>query len=79
MQAAYRRHDISDKDWELLEPNLSGREGIRGVTARDKRNFLTRVFGSSEQRGALWRDLPPAYGDWKNTYRRSCRWRDSGV
>ena len=26
-----------------------------------------------------WRDLPPSYGDWKNTHRRFCRWRDKGV
>jgi hypothetical protein len=25
-----------------------------------------------------WRDLPPDYGDWKNTHRRFCRWRDKG-
>ena len=24
-------------------------------------------------------DLPPDYGDWKNTHRRFCRWRDRGV
>ena len=24
------------------------------------------------------RDLPPGYGDWKNTHRRFCRWRDKG-
>jgi transposase len=29
--------------------------------------------------GALGRDLPPDYGDWKNTYRRFCRWRDRGL
>lgn len=29
--------------------------------------------------GAPWRDLPPDYGDWKNTHRRFCRWRDAGV
>ncbi|MBR1601833.1 MAG: IS5 family transposase [Synergistaceae bacterium] len=29
--------------------------------------------------GAPWRDLPPDYGDWKNTNRRFCRWRDRGV
>ncbi|MBL1264159.1 transposase [Methylomicrobium sp. RS1] len=29
--------------------------------------------------GAPWRDLPPDYGDWKNTHRRFCRWRDCGV
>ncbi len=29
--------------------------------------------------GAPWRDLPPDYGDWKNTHRRFCRWRDKGI
>ena len=23
--------------------------------------------------------MPPDYGDWKNTHRRFCRWRDRGV
>jgi hypothetical protein len=26
----------------------------------------------------VWRDLPPRYGDWNNTHRRFCRWRDAG-
>ncbi len=29
--------------------------------------------------GFPWRDLPPDYGDWKNTHRRFSRWRDRGV
>ena len=33
--------------------------------------------------GAPWRDLPPDYGDWKNTHRpprlRPGSWRDRGV
>ena len=78
MEAAHLRHDISDKVWELLEPHLPGREGTRGVTARDNRNFLNAVFWILRT-GAPWRDLPPDYGDWKNTHRRFCRWRDSGV
>ncbi len=27
MTQTHRRHDISDKVWELLEPHLPGREG----------------------------------------------------
>jgi len=23
--------------------------------------------------------LPPDYGDWKNTHRRFCRWREKGI
>ena len=29
--------------------------------------------------GAPWRDLPLEFGDWKNTNRRFCRWRDRGI
>ena len=69
MQTAHRRHDISDKVWEFLEPHLPGREAIRGVTARDNRNFRNAVFWILRT-GAPWRDLLPDYGDWKNTHRR---------
>ena len=44
MQAAHHRHDISDKAWGILEPHLPGREGVRGVTARDNRLFINAVF-----------------------------------
>ena len=69
MQPAHRRHDISDKVWALLEPHLSGRKGTRGVTARDNRLFINAVFWILRT-GAPWKDLPPDYGDWKNTHRR---------
>ncbi len=78
MEEAHRRHDISDELWELMEPHLPGREGTRGVTAKDNRLFINAVFWILRT-GAPWRDLPPDYGDWKNTHRRFCRWRDKGV
>ena len=45
MQAAHRRHDITERVCVLLKPHLPGRVGTRGVTARDKRLFLNAVFG----------------------------------
>jgi transposase len=77
-QPAHRRHDISDTVWSLLEPHLPGRAGAWGGKARDNRLFINAVFWILRT-GAPWRDLPPDYGDWKNTHRRFCRWRDSGV
>lgn len=41
---AYRRHDISDRVWQLLEPHLPGREGAWGGKARDNRLFINAVF-----------------------------------
>ena len=73
-----RRHDISDRMWELLEPHLPGRRGAWGRVAQDNRRFINAVIWILRT-GAPWRDLPPEYGDWKNTHRRFCRWRDKGI
>ena len=78
MAEDYRRHDISDRVWELLEPNLPGRQGSSGRNARDNRQFINAVIWILRT-GAPWRDLPPEYGDWKNTNRRFCRWRDKEI
>ena len=69
MQNTYHRHDISDETWELLENHLPGRKGTWGGNARDNRQFINAVFWILRT-GAPWRDLPPDYGDWKNTHRR---------
>ena len=61
-----------------MAPHLPGREGRRGGIARDNRLFINAVFWILRT-GAPWRDLPPDYGDWKNTHRRFCWWRDRGV
>jgi len=78
MEPAHRRHDISDETWQLLELHLPGRKGTWGGNARDNRQFINAIFWILRT-GAPWRDLPPDYGDWKNTHRRFCRWRDRGV
>ena len=78
MTAAHRRHDIADQVWERLSPLLPGDGGKRGRPAKDNRLFLNAVFWILRT-GAPWRDLPPDYGDWKNTHRRFCRWWDRGV
>jgi transposase len=78
MSASHRRHDISDEVWQILEPKLLGRSGGWGKVANDNRLFINAVFWILRT-GSPWRDLPPDYGDWKNTHRRFCRWRDKGI
>jgi transposase len=70
--------DISDEARDVLEPNLPGRKGTWSGNARDDRQFINGVFWILRT-GAPWMDLPPEYGNWKNTHRRFCRWRDKGV
>lgn len=76
--AAFHRHDITDAMWEKLAPHLPGQAGQWGGIAHDNRRFINAVFWILRT-GAPWRDMPPDYGDWKNTHRRFCRWRDKGL
>ena len=78
MTESARRHDVSDAVWVQLEPHLPGQSGQWGGIARDNRQFINAVFWILRT-GAPWRDLPTSYGDWKNTHRRFCRWRDNGI
>ena len=41
---AHRRHDISDRVWEILEPLLPGGKGKTGRPAQDNRRFINAVF-----------------------------------
>ena len=78
MSQAHRRHDISDKVWNLLEPHLLGRKGTWGGNAKDNRQFINAVFWILRT-GSPWRDLPPDYGNWNTIHRRFIRWRDKRV
>ncbi|RYD69547.1 MAG: IS5 family transposase [Verrucomicrobiaceae bacterium] len=77
MSENYHRHDLPDRVWDVLEPLLPGRAGSWGGVAQDNRLFVNAVMWILRT-GSPWRDLPGDYGDWKNTHRRFCRWRDKG-
>ncbi len=74
----YHRHDLTDEQWAVLEPHLPGSSGKVGRPAVDNRRFINALQWIFRT-GAPWRDLPPDYGDWKNTHRRFSRWWDRGV
>ena len=78
MNQTIQRHDLSDKAWSVIEPHTIGNKGSWGGNAHDTRLFINAVFWILRT-GAPWRDLPPSYGDWKNTHRRFCRWRDKRI
>ena len=78
MENMQQRHDISDELWSKLEPLVPGQKGTWGGVAKNNRQFINGVFWILRT-GAPWRDLPSVYGDWKNTHRRFCRWRDKNV
>ena len=74
----YRRHDITDKVWELLSPHLPGQLHQSDGTAEDNRNFVNAVCWHLRT-GSPWRDLPPSYGKWNSQAKRLRRWVKNGT
>ncbi|GAA4361284.1 hypothetical protein GCM10023185_28240 [Hymenobacter saemangeumensis] len=73
-----RRHELSDREWHLIEPHTLGQPGTRGGTGRDNRLFVTAVFYRTRT-GIPWRDLPARFGQWNTIARRFRRWALAGV
>ena len=59
-------------------PELPGKAGDPGVTARDNRLFVEAVLWIART-GAPWRDLPEEFGNWYTVYTRFWRWAKKGV
>ena len=72
------RGDLTNKQWERLEPLLPPQKPRTGRPSQDHRtviNGILWVLGT----GAPWRDLPERYGKWTTVYSRFQRWRKAGV
>jgi len=74
----HHRHAIRDEDWDRIKDLLPGREGLRGVTAKDNRLFLDAVLWIAKT-GAPWRDLPDRFGNGNSIWRRFDRWARKGL
>ena len=74
----YHRFEISDAEWELLEPHLTGKPGQHGGIAKDNRKFINAVVWILKT-GSPWRDLPPDYGKWGTVHQRFIRWQRRGM
>ena len=74
----YRRFDISDAEWELIKPHLTGRPGQRGGITKDNRNFINAVVWILTT-GSPWRYLPPNYGKSGTVHQKFIRWQRKGM
>ncbi len=74
MTEAHHRRDLPDRTMVPTGTLSAGMPGALGAA-------WPGTTGVSSMRccGPCARDLPPDCGDWKNTHRRFCRWRDKGV
>ena len=72
------RRTLSDAQWARIEPFITGRPGERGRTGHDNRLFVDALLWLART-ASLWRDLPPALGNWQTTHCRFRRWTIAGV
>jgi len=72
-----QRHALTDDQWRLVEPLVSGPR--RGPTTKlGDRSFVEAVLFRAKT-GVPWRDLPGRFGPWKSVYNRFSNWSKRGV
>jgi len=72
------RGDLTNEQWERLQPILPPQKPRTGRPALDHRTVLNGILWVLRT-GAPWRDLPERYGKWTTVYSRFQRWRKAGV
>lgn len=73
--------DLTDKQWEALEPLIPDpprREDGRGRPWRDPRDVLNGILWVLRT-GAPWHDLPKRYPPYQTCHRRFQQWIEEGV
>lgn len=73
-----KRHEVSDVQWEFLDPLIPKSKATTGRPARDRRVILNAILWILST-GAPWRDLPERFGPWQSAYHHFTKWRSQGV
>lgn len=73
-----KRHELTDEQWELVEPLVPASTAKTGRPPSDRRLMLDGIFWSLCT-GAPWRDLPDRFGPWQTVYGHFSKWRREGV
>src|SRR5918992_6339992 len=72
------RGDLTNAQWERLQPLLPPQKPKTGRPAVDHRRILNGILWVLRT-GAPWRDLPERYGSWRTVASRFYRWQRAGV
>lgn len=73
-----RRDELTDEQWERLQPLLPPQKPRTGRPAEDHRRILSGILWI-HRTGAPWRDVPSGYGPWQTVATRFYRWVKAGV
>jgi transposase len=77
-QGQYRRHEVTDEEWEFLRPLIPVRVATTGRPPCDPRLMLNGIMWVLKT-GAPWRDLPERFGPHQTVYDYYRNWRNRGV
>lgn len=72
------RHELTNRQWERLQPLLPPQKPKTGRPGTDHRRLLNGILWLLRT-GAPWRDLPERYGPWATVASRFYRWRKAGI
>jgi transposase len=73
-----KRHEVTDEQWELIQPILPKRTATTGRRPSDPRVMLNGILWILRT-GSPWRDLPERFGPWQTVYDHFSNWRKKGV
>jgi transposase len=73
-----RRHELSERQWERLQPLLPPVKPKVGKPNLAHRPIVNGIRWHLRT-GAPWRDLPERYGKWQTVYSRFRRWTRNGT
>jgi transposase len=72
------RGDLTNTQWERLQPLLPPQKPKTGRPAVDHRRILNGILWILHT-GAPWRELPERYGPWRTVASRFYRWQRAGI
>ena len=72
------RGDLTDDQWQRLEPLLPAQKPRTGRPGKDHRTVINAILWVLRT-GVPWRDLPERYGPWRTVASRFYRWRRQGL
>jgi len=73
-----RRHELTDPQWDFIQPLLPSHDAKTGRPPADPRLMLDGTLWVLRT-GAPWRDLPERFGPWQTVYHHFNAWRKDGT
>lgn len=73
-----KRHEVTDEQWEVIQPILPKRTAKTGRPPSDPRLMVNGILWILRT-GSPWRDLPERFGPWQTVYDHFAKWRAVGA